>query len=630
MIDNFPKRFVIATAALTMTVFFLIISYIFGSYHAFKQVTNQTLRISKITGQIVYLDEVLTMSARMCAETGNLTWETRYRKFEPVLDAALAEAKRLAPDVYSGREAEQTDAANLSLVRMENEAFDHVRAGREDQAKRILFSDAYEAQKKIYANGMLSMTRKLEETANAKIDLEKVKVGWMLTGLTILTPLLMFGWIVTIRSLTRWQVLITGQAGELEKINFNLDQKVVDRTRAIEEVNKKLTQEIDQRKRIEFQLLQSQKMESIGTLAGGIAHDLNNQLTPVRGYIDLLLQQTEPGHENYPMLTEASLSAQRCAEVIQRLVRFSRPATENKTAFYLADLFKEFKSVIEKFLPSTIQVEFLCDESGAWPVEANETEIQTVLMNLAVNARDAMPQGGRLVIKAKNVDLNQAPANNGKVGKYVLISVTDSGSGMPPDVVKRIFDPFFTTKEKGKGTGLGLAMVFKIVTDHGGWIDVSSQVGQGTSFNIYLPAKPGAVVSAERSLTGISGYLLAKNETILLADDEEAVRNLGKTLLGHLGYKVHTASDGEEAVNFYQAGWKSIDVLLLDMTMPKMTGMQVIQKILEINPKAKIVVASGYSAEGTSNEIILRGAADFIQKPYTVVVLAQVLRKVLA
>jgi CheY-like chemotaxis protein len=251
-------------------------------------------------------------------------------------------------------------------------------------------------------------------------------------------------------------------------------------------------------------------------------------------------------------------------------------------------------------------------------------------MNLCVNARDAMPQGGHLTIDAKNIDLSGKSAEGGgKQGPLVFISITDTGIGIPPEAVKRIFEPFFTTKEKGKGTGLGLAMAFKIIQDYQGWMDVSSKVGQGTVFHIYLPANPGATVSSVKKITGIPEHLLAKNETVLLADDEEVVRSVGKSFLERLGYLVHVACDGEEAVKLYQENLKTIDVLMLDMTMPKMTGVQMIQKILEVNPKAKIVIASGYTAEGASQEIIQHGAADFIQKPYTIVNLAQMLRKVI-
>jgi PAS domain S-box-containing protein len=378
-------------------------------------------------------------------------------------------------------------------------------------------------------------------------------------------------------------------------------------------------------KQLDLQLLQSQKMETVGTLAGGIAHDLNNQLTPVQGYIDLLLQETSPEHPNYQILMEAGQSAARCSEAIQRLTAFSRPTSQKKTIILLSGMFYEFKPVIQKFLPSTIQVEFNC-EKDIWPIEANETELQTVLMNLCVNARDAMPQGGRLTIEAGNIDLSVKPVGGGR-GQHVLISVTDTGSGMPPEVVKRVFEPFFTTKEKGKGTGLGLAMVFKIIQDHQGWVDVASKIGQGTAFHIYLPATPGATVFSVKAQTGIPEHLSAKNETILIADDEEAVRNLGKIFLERLGYKVLVACDGEEAAKLYEESHEKIDALMLDMTMPKMTGVQTIKKILEINPKAKILAVSGYTSEGTPQELIRLGVADFIQKPYTIVALAQIMRK---
>ncbi len=388
--------------------------------------------------------------------------------------------------------------------------------------------------------------------------------------------------------------------------------------------------DIHERKLLEAQLMQSQKMETVGTLAGGIAHDLNNQLTPLSGYIDLILKDTDPADPKRELLEEATQAAKRCAEVVQRLMGFSRPSTQTKEWIKLSGILDEIKKLFPKFLPSTLQTEVTCD-AEIWPVMGNETELQTVLMNLAANARDAMTEGGRLSVAARNVTLDGDRVRDGyKEGFYVHIAVADSGKGMAPDVVQKIFEPFFTTKKKGQGTGLGLAMVFRVLKDHGGWVDVESTPGRGTTFNIYLPANPKAALSSAPTASTSTIEALPKGEGIILfVDDEEPLRNLGKVFLERLGYTPLLAVDGEEAVGIYTEKFSTISAVVMDMTMPKLTGAQTLKKILEINPAAKVIVASGFTAEGSPQEIVDLGAADYLTKPYTIHLLAQALRKAL-
>ncbi len=388
--------------------------------------------------------------------------------------------------------------------------------------------------------------------------------------------------------------------------------------------------DIHERKLLEAQLMQSQKMETVGTLAGGIAHDLNNQLTPLSGYIDLLLKDADPADPKRELLEEATQAARRCAEVVQRLMGFSRPSTQKKDWMRLSGILGELNNLFPKFLPKTIATEVKFD-ADIWPVMGNDTELQTVFMNLAANARDAMPEGGRLAIEAKNTALDADKVRDGyKPGFYVHAAVADSGKGMTPDVVQKIFEPFFTTKKKGQGTGLGLAMVFRVLKDHGGWIDVDSVPGRGTTFNIYLPADPKAVPGgASPSSDSRAEALPRGTETVLFADDEEPLRNLGKVFLERLGYKPIFAVDGEEAVRIYKEKVPEIGAVIMDMTMPKLTGTQVLKNILEINPKAIVIVASGYTAEGSAKELMELGASDYLAKPYTIHSLSQALRKAL-
>ena len=379
-----------------------------------------------------------------------------------------------------------------------------------------------------------------------------------------------------------------------------------------------IIRDITERKKLEAELFQSQKMETVGTLAGGIAHDLNNQLTPVKGYLDLLLNQTDPGHPSHHLLSEAGQSAERCAEVIQRLMNFSRSSGQKRTILSPAQILNELKVLLNNFLPANIRV-FVDGAENIWPVEANETEFQTVLMNLVVNARDAMPDGGELRLKAENIN----------VGPHIMISVKDTGIGMPPEVLSHIFEPFYTTKKRGQGTGLGLAMVFKTVKGYGGWIDVSSEVKKGSIFQVYFPAKPNAVVVSTVAGAGILNDFQANGETILFADDEEPIRNLGKVFLERLGYKVLLASDGGEVISIYQNNFKNVAALVLDMTMPKLTGRQMLARVLAINPKAKVIIVSGYTSEGGPRDLVEMGAREFLQKPYTIFPLGKILKSVL-
>ena len=422
----------------------------------------------------------------------------------------------------------------------------------------------------------------------------------------------------------RTHQLEASRSAALEMIQEAEKARAIAETRANE-----LKREMEERKKLEKQFLQVQKMETLGTLAGGIAHDLNNQLTPVKGYIDLVLAEMPPADPNYALLAEAKVSLERCTEVIHRLLDFSHASNQKKEIVSVSKILRELKGLIHNFLPSTIRAEISCSDD-LYPVEANETELENVLMNMATNARDAMPDGGKLIFEASNVRLNEGVLKSGfQQGLYVLISIRDNGTGIDPENLQRIFEPFFTTKIKGQGTGLGLAMVFKIIRDYGGWVDVSSQLGKGTVFQIYLPAKPEAEVSESASAANKVTALQGNNEMVLFADDEETIRKMGKVLLERLGYRTILAADGEEALNLYLQRHSEIDVVLLDMTMPKLTGKQVLQKILEHNPKACIITASGYTSEGTGEELINFGAMDFLQKPYTLVSLAKSLQEAL-
>lgn len=378
----------------------------------------------------------------------------------------------------------------------------------------------------------------------------------------------------------------------------------------------------EERRILEAQLMQSQKMESIGTLAGGIAHDLNNQLTPLWGYLELAMSETPPGTAAHGYLQEVSHATRRCTEVVRQLLNFSRPSSKKKEVIDLAALLRNFKKSFVSFLPSTVETKVVFPDDLK-RVYGNATELETVLLNLVTNARDAMPAGGLLTIDARNAQLG--PDDSKGKGSFVVLTVTDSGTGIPEDVIPKIFDPFFSTKRKNEGTGLGLTMVYRIVKEHGGWVGVSTKAGRGSEFHVYLPVtQDAAAAPAPAAAAPPRG-----TETVLFADDEPALRSLGKAMLERLGYHPILAADGEEAASIYAKEHARIDAVVLDMTMPKLSGRDTMKRILQVNPKAKILLVSGYTAEGTGEELMQEGARDFLAKPYEVAGFARALRRML-
>ncbi|MBU1741703.1 MAG: response regulator, partial [Proteobacteria bacterium] len=378
--------------------------------------------------------------------------------------------------------------------------------------------------------------------------------------------------------------------------------------------------------KLQDQLSQSQKMEAIGTLAGGVAHDFNNILQAISGYVQLLLVKRDESDADYGALSEIDASVERAGQLIRQLLTFSRRI---ERALEPVDLNQEVLHACQ-FLERTIPKMILIENRLAGDlkqVSADKTQINQILMNLGSNASHAMPEGGRLVIETGNIHLDEfhCRANPDlEPGEYVFLRVSDNGHGIEEATIKHIFEPFFTTKGLGQGTGLGLATVYGIVTAHSGHVTCQSQVGQGTSFAIYLPAiETQPHKRAEEA--GLEAEHLGGSETILLVDDERAILDAAEEMLHHYGYQTITASSGEEALDKYRTKGALIDVVILDLGMPGMGGQSCLKKILEFDPAARVIIASGYSAEGQIEEVIQSGAMDFIGKPYR---LAELLRKI--
>ena len=376
---------------------------------------------------------------------------------------------------------------------------------------------------------------------------------------------------------------------------------------------------------MEDQLRQAQKMEAIGTLAGGIAHDFNNLLMGIQGRISLMLTDSDSSHPYFEHLKGIEDYVKSAADLTKQLLGFARGGKYEVKTTDLNDLIKNQNQMFGRTRKDiTIREKY---EEELWTAEVDQGQIQQALLNLYVNAWQAMPGGGDLYIQTQNVNLAEhyTMPFNGSPGKYVKISVTDNGVGMDEVTRQRIFDPFFTTKKMGRGTGLGLASVYGIVKNHAGFIDVYSKKGEGATFIIYLPAtEKKAVVKKELEKDVLKG-----SETVLLVDDEDMIIEVGQPMLEKMGYNVLIARGGKEALEIYQKNEQEIDMVILDLIMPDISGGDTYDKLKEIDPEIKVMLSSGYSIDGHTSEILERGCNGFIQKPFNIRKLSQKIREIL-
>jgi two-component system cell cycle sensor histidine kinase/response regulator CckA len=387
-----------------------------------------------------------------------------------------------------------------------------------------------------------------------------------------------------------------------------------------------VAEDITVRKELEEQFRQSQKMESIGQLAGGIAHDFNNILTVIQGHASLTLLDTTLSADAKESNEQIALAAERAAGLTRQLLTFSRRQVIQTREMNLNDIIEQVLKMLRRVLGADITLHF--QRANLPPIVADAGMLEQILMNLAVNARDAMPKGGTLTICTHGETVSKAFAEQNpeaSAGEFVCLEVADTGCGIPPENLQRIFEPFFTTKEIGKGTGLGLATVYGIVKQHRGWITLHSSVGKGTAFKIYFPAAAGRVestraVSKDEKIRGGS-------ETILVVEDEAPLRQLVRNVLEAHGYTVIEAASGKAGVEQWQAHRARIDLLLTDLVMPGgMTGRELADALKEKDPRLKIVFTSGYGAEIVGQDFRLREGINFLQKPYAPRTLAKCVR----
>ena len=377
-----------------------------------------------------------------------------------------------------------------------------------------------------------------------------------------------------------------------------------------------LLRDISERKQLEAQLIQAQKMEAIGTLAGGIAHDFNNSLQAIFGCTEMLLLGKKEDDPDYSKLTTIEKAIQRASKLTKRLLIFGRKMDNETKPVNLNLEIDQVSHILKRTIPKMIDIRLNLD-AGVSHINADSNQLEQVLMNLGINARDAMPDGGELEFKTETVIIDDTgstkiPGINS--GEYTLLTVSDTGTGMDSDTLEHIFEPFFTTKKVGEGTGLGLSMVYGIVRSHGGYITCSSQLGKGTSFMLYFPA-----IKTTRDIDlnmAVEPTPVGGDESILFVEDDMITREIGEELLSQFGYKVFTAPDCETAISFYSENLHKIDLIISDLILPGIGGKKLVESILAMNPNAKIIVASGYNVQESALCAREWGAKDFISKPY--------------
>ncbi len=387
-------------------------------------------------------------------------------------------------------------------------------------------------------------------------------------------------------------------------------------------------QDITERKQLEVQLRQAQKMEAIGRLAGGVAHDFNNVLTAIFGYVDILREELPADSTAQRDLAEVRKASERAASLTKQLLAFSRQQVLEPMVLEPTALIEDFEKMLHRLIGEDVELRLsLARDTGN--VLADPGQLQQVLMNLAVNARDAMPTGGKLILETANAELSEQYAELHQPvvpGRYVMLAVSDTGTGMTPETRARIFEPFFTTKEKGKGTGLGLSTVYGIVKQSGGYVWVYSELGRGTTFKIYLPrvdAAPDTLLPAREPVT------VAGTETILLAEDDAVLRPLAKGLLEKIGYTVLDAADAEEALEAARQYTEVIHLLLTDVVMPGASGRELARQLESHRPDVKVLYVSGYTDDAIVHHGMLEPGLNFLQKPFTPAALARKVREVL-
>jgi len=422
---------------------------------------------------------------------------------------------------------------------------------------------------------------------------------------------------------------ITERERAEEDLQAAYDQSVIYAQELKEQIEeRKLTEE--EKKKVEAQLIQAQKMEAVGRLAGGAAHDFNNLMTVVIGYSDLMLMRLSKEDPLYKKVEEIKKAGEKAASLTRQLLAFSRKQILKPKVININEIITNMKNMLRRLIGEDVQLRTSLG-SDLGRVECDPAQIEQVFMNLVINAKDAMPKGGKITIESTNIDLDETYAGKHgiklKPGPYVLLEVSDTGMGMDKDIQNQIFEPFFTTKEKGKGTGLGLSTVYGIVKQSGGFIWVYSEVGLGTTFKIYLPVVYKELDSVQKEQTPVSD--LRGSETILVVEDDDLLRNMTRYVLHGYGYKVLEAASGEKALQISKLYTEPIQLLFTDVIMFKISGRDLAELIESYRPEIKVLYMSGYTENTVVQHGVLKKDVEFIEKPFSPKDLARKVREVL-
>jgi signal transduction histidine kinase/ActR/RegA family two-component response regulator len=419
-------------------------------------------------------------------------------------------------------------------------------------------------------------------------------------------------------------IILLNTANALESLEFyellrnqntKLEKMVKERTRALANSEK--------------QLQQVMKLQAIGTLAGGIAHDFNNILFPIVGYTELTMDDIPQNSQARQNLEEVLKATNRAKELVQQILTFSRQSTQERKSLKVQYLIKEALKLLRATIPSSIEIDCDIDESCG-PIKGDPTQFHQIIMNLCTNAYHAMQEtGGKLEVSLKEIDISYAQSRERlgiKAGRHIALTVKDSGHGMEPQVMERIFEPYYTTKEQGKGAGLGLSVIHGIVKNYGGDITVSSRPGKGAIFEVILPTIDEIQTEFEVDEHSIP---IKGKERILLIDDEDQIINIEQQILERLGYQVTPKTDSQEALEEFAAQPDRFDLVITDMTMPKMTGDQLARRMMEIKPRIPVILCTGYSETISEEKALAMGIDKFVMKPIVKDVLASTIRSVL-
>jgi PAS domain S-box-containing protein len=708
---NFSPKIALTISLLITMMLFVVFGYlIWRSYKESKSTQQLTLRLRALNGIILHYDEVLTMSARMAAATGELKWVERHRQYEPLLDAAIKEAKKMAPETFMTEAAAMIDSANVILVAMENQSFNLIQAGNAEAARVLLSSVNYEKEKLLYHRGIEQISQGLENRIQASIKRRYRQGLFAVISVTAVVPVLLLIWLLVLRTLGTYiadlkrteeelrqsenryrslfnnnhsiMLLVDPENGDIvdanpaaitfygwsyqELIGKKISRlNIITNEQVFQEMQRAKTEErqqfyfshllssgeirdvevysgpitvndrkllysivhdITERKRAEDALRESQekierlkKMESLGLLAGGVAHDLNNVLSGVVTYPELLLLNLAEDDKLRKPIETILEAGNRAVAIVQDLLTVARGVATVKEPLSLNDIIKDYLHTPEfhKFKEYYPAVTFKTNlHKGLLNIAGSHAHIRKVVMDLVSNASEAVAGSGNVAISTANryIDKPLKGYDDVRTGEYVVLAVSDDGSRITSEDLERIFEPFYTKKVMGRsGTGLGLAVVWNVVQDHEGYIDVQSNEN-GTTFELYFPITREAF--ADRESSPPIGDYKGAGETILVVDDVETQREIACNMLNTLGYKSEAVSSGEEAVKYLQE--HTVDLILLDMIMdPGINGRETYERVIKIHPNQKAVIASGFAETDEVREAQKLGAGRFVKKPFT-------------